>query len=223
MSLPDAVHVLRFEASFGERTMELHPAAIETDGGVLLIDTGFPHKVDDILGDLEDAGFSAEDIRMVFLTHQDGDHAGGLATVLERTDATTIASEIAGPVIDGREDPRTTPGEGDRYPPARVDLEVAEGATINTDAGPAEVYETPGHTPGHLSLYLPDHNLLIAGDALGLYGDTLDAPEDEVTEDPAQALASIESLSDLEIDQVLCYHGGLTDDGTERLNEIVAD
>lgn len=222
MSLPETVHTLPFEASFGERTMELFASAIETEDGLILIDTGFPHLVDELLEGVEEAGFSVEDIRMVFLTHQDGDHAGGLATILGQTNATTLASEIAAPVIDGREDPRTTPGEGERYPPARVDVEVSEGDTLNTAAGPAKVIETPGHTPGHLSLYLPEHNFLIAGDALGLYGDTLDAPEDEVTQDPQQALDSIASLAEYEIDQILCYHGGLTDDGTERLNEIVA-
>lgn len=221
MSLPDPVHVLPFEAAFGERTMRLHPAAIETDSGLLLLDTGMPHKVDDILAELDEAGFSAGDISMVLLTHQDGDHAGGLFRILEDTNPTVLAHEIAAPVVDGREEPRVETGD-ERYPPARVDVELVDGVTFNTDAGPARVIETPGHTPGHVSLYLPDEKLLIAGDALGLYGDTLDAPEDEVTLDPEQAIASIDRLADLEIEQVLCYHGGLTDDGSERLAEIAA-
>jgi len=222
MSLPEPVHTFPFDADFGGRTMTLYPSAIETDGGLLLIDTGMPHTVEGILDGVGEAGFDVGDIGMVFLTHQDGDHAGGLSHVLERADPTVIATEIAAAVIDGREEPRVEVGDG-RYPPARVDVEVAGGATINTRAGPARVIETPGHTPGHASLYLPEERLLIAGDALGLYEGRLDAPEPEVTMDSEVALESVATLAELDIDRILCYHGGETDAGTSRLQEIVSE
>lgn len=222
MSLPDTVHVLPFEAPFGERTMVLHPNLIELDDGLLLVDTGFPHNIDDILEQMEADGFDPADIRMVYLTHQDGDHAGGLSRLLEQVDATVLTHRLGAPVVDGRADPRVVPGD-ERYPPARVDVELTGGEVINTAAGPVEVIPTPGHTLDHTSLYLPDEKLLIAGDALGLYDGHLDAPEEAVTEDTDLARESIATLATRDIEQILCYHGGLTQDGSDRLAEIATD
>lgn len=222
MSLPDTVHVLPFEAPFGEQTMVLHPNLIELDDGLLLVDTGFPHEIDNILAQMEDDGYDPADIRMVFLTHQDGDHAGGLARLLEQVDATVLTHRLGAPVVAGRAEPRVVPGD-ERYPPARVDVELNGGETINTAAGPVEVIPTPGHTLDHMSLYIPDERLLISGDALGLYGDRLDAPEEAVTEDTDLARESIGRLANRNIEQVLCYHGGLTEQGSERLAEIAAE
>lgn len=221
MSLPATVHVFPFDAEFGERTMRLHPAGIETEAGLLLVDTGLPHAVDTILEGIAEAGYDAADIRLVLLTHQDGDHAGGLAGLLEHVDPIVIASRKTAAVVDGRAQPRVVPEKG-RYPPARVDVEFDGEITINTAAGPARVLQTPGHTPDHVSVYLPEQKLLIAGDALGLYGDRLDAPEPAVTEDDERARESIGKLAQLDIDRILCYHGGLTDAGSERLAEIAA-
>lgn len=222
MSLPDGVHTFPFEMEFDEQAMTLYPSAIEIENGLILLDTGMPHTIDGILEGIREVGFVPEEIRMVLLTHQDGDHAGGLSTVIEAADPTVLAHEIAAPVIDGRKAPRVEAGP-ERYPPACVDVELGGEATINTSLGPARVIETPGHTPGHVSIYLPDEKLLIAGDALGLYGDRLDKPQPEVTMDQETAIDSIDALSALEIDRVLCYHGGPTGQGSARLEEIVAE
>lgn len=221
MALPEHVHTFPFEAEIVGQTMTLHPSAVETERGLLLFDAGLPHKVDEVTDGIEGAGFSVEDVDMVLATHQDADHAGGIAQMVERSGATVLAHETAAPVVDGRERPRSAADEG-RYPPTRVDVEFGETLRFDTRAGPAEVIETPGHTPGHVSVYFPDKRFLIAGDSLGVYPDVgLAAPEDDVTMDPDRALKSIERLADREIDGILCYHGGLTDDGTERLREIV--
>ncbi len=222
MTLPGYVHTFPFEVEIIGREMTLHPAAIETERGLLLLDAGMPHTVGAIVDGIEETEFAVEAVDMVLATHQDGDHAGGISEIVERSGATVLAHETAAPVVDGCERPRTATDE-ERYPPVRVDVEFNGRLTIDTRAGPAEVIETLGHTPGHVSVYLPGERLLIAADALGIYPDVgLAAPEDEVTMVPDRALASIERLSELAIDSILCYHGGLTEKGSDRLAEIVA-
>lgn len=218
MALPDNIHVFPFEWEFRGQTMLLYPVGIELDDGLLLIDTGLPHTVEEILTQVEAAGFSMSDITMVLITHQDVDHAGGLAHLCSRADPVVLASAQAADVIEGRTMPRV--GESGRYPPARVDIEVPSDVVVNTRAGPVRVIKTPGHTPDHISLYLPEEQLLIAGDALTLHGDILNAPDASVSMDPDLARDSIGRLATLAIDQVLCYHGGLTDQGTARLAKI---
>ena len=79
--------------------------------------------------------------------------------------------------------------------------------------------ETPGHSPGHVSLYLPDERLLLAGDALTAE-DGLDGPNPDFTPEMGRATRSLAALSDLDVDRVLCYHGGFVEEGTDRIEAI---
>jgi glyoxylase-like metal-dependent hydrolase (beta-lactamase superfamily II) len=219
MNLPDGMHTLSLNVAFEGREVTLHPSAIETDGGLLLLDVGLPGTVEQLEGYLDDAGFGFDDVAMILITHQDGDHAGSLASVLERTDATVIAPEGEAAVVDGRENPRG-PGDRERYPPARVDIELDGSGTFNTRAGPARIIETPDHTPDHVSVYLPDAQFLVVADALTVNEDGLAGPRPDMSEDMDRARSSVQKLADLDIDRVLCYHGGYTEEGSDRIAEL---
>ncbi|MFB6298631.1 MAG: MBL fold metallo-hydrolase [Halobacteriales archaeon] len=221
MALTAGVHVLSqtIEQDGVENT--IHPAAVETPKGVMLLDVGYPGATDQIAAGLEDVGFEWTDVRSVLLTHQDGDHAGALQAVVERTDAIVYAHEICSPYVDGRKHPIKSP-EGQRYPPADVDVDVVGGVTFRTVAGPMEVIYTPGHAPGHVSLYFPDESLLIAGDALTADDDGIAGPSEEYTLEMDDALDSAAGLAELDIEQVLCFHGGAVDADNDRIGELVA-
>ncbi|WP_049898319.1 MBL fold metallo-hydrolase [Halococcus agarilyticus] len=219
MDLPDHVHALSLDVAFEGREITLHPSAIETERGLLLLDTGLPSTIDQLADRLDAAGFALDDVVTVLVTHQDGDHAGGLSAVVERSGATVVAHEHDAPAIDGREDPGGPPGR-ERYPPARVDLELGGAATFHTRAGPARVVPTPGHTTGHVSVFLPEERLLIAADALTVDEDGLAGPRPDVTRDVDRALSSVARLADLDIDRTLCYHGGFVKEGTDRIAAI---
>lgn len=47
-----------------------------------------------------------------------------------------------------------------------VDCWYRQGDVLEFGPITMEVIETPGHTPGHISLYLPDRNLIFVGDTL---------------------------------------------------------
>ncbi|MFC6717387.1 MBL fold metallo-hydrolase [Natrialbaceae archaeon GCM10025810] len=217
-----SVHALPTSVEYGGREFAITPAVLETDRGLVLIDAGPEGMADALEVHLSDLGYGLEDVWLVLLTHHDGDHAGGLADLLERTDAVVAAHPEEAPYVEGDEGP-IKGGDGDRYPPAPVDLHLVEGVRIPTVGGPAEVVETPGHCPGHLSLYLPEDRLLLAGDALVADGDDpLSGPKPHFTPDMDRAMESVARLADLEIDQVLCFHGGSVEEGTKRIREIAA-
>jgi len=46
------------------------------------------------------------------------------------------------------------------------DRPLLDGVRIDTDLGPWEVHETPGHAPSHVCLFQPEHRVLISGDHL---------------------------------------------------------
>lgn len=195
-----------------------HPAAVETDRGIVLLDVGFPQALDQLEAGLEAAGAGLDAVWAVVLTHQDGDHVAGLSAVVERADPVVLAHPACAPYVDGRRDP--IKGGGDRYPAVPVDVEVADGTTIRTAAGPMAVVFTPGHAPGHVALHFPDERLLVAGDALTAPEGDLAGPSEAFTLDMDTAIESVGRLADLDVERTLCYHGGFVEQGTGAIARI---
>ena len=219
MEIADGVYAFPQTVGVGDSERTFHPSAVETATGLVLVDVGFPGQSEQVEANLDSAGFDWSDVRAVLLTHQDGDHAGGLAEVLDHADATVYAHEACAPYVDGREHPLKS-DDDDRYPPARVDVELVDGVRFNTLAGPMDVVFTPGHAPGHISLHLPEAGVLLAGDALTADGDGLQGPNERYTPEMAQALDSAERLSARSFDRVLCHHGGPVTAGPERVASL---
>ena len=90
-------------------------------------------------------------------------------------------------------------------------LELFTDRQLDLPGRPVVVH-TPGHTSGHCSLHLPDHGVLLAGDAL-MTGHALARTEgpqllpDFFHTDAAQARQSLERLRNLSADVVVPGHG----------------
>lgn len=223
MEITDGVHTLPIDFEFMGDPVTVHPVAIETGRGLLLVDAGIPGTTDQLAAGLADAGFKLDDVAYVLVTHGDTDHAGGVAEVVERTGATVFAHSAETPFIEGREDPVKDDGIDADVSPVRVDVEVVDSVAFRTRAGPVRVVDTPGHCPGHVSLYLPEERLLVSADALtAMGGDGLAGPIPDFTPDMDAAADSVGRLATFDVDRTLCYHGGLVEEGSERIEEIHA-
>jgi glyoxylase-like metal-dependent hydrolase (beta-lactamase superfamily II) len=75
--------------------------------------------------------------------------------------------------------------------------------------GGCEVMMTPGHTPGHISLYLSELNTIISGDAIALENGEPVLANPQFTLDMNEANASMQRLIDYPADRIICYHGGV--------------
>lgn len=202
MEIVDGVYSLPVSVELEDGTeLTVNPAAVETERGAVVIDTGWPGSAEQLESGLDRAGLGWDDVWSVVITHQDLDHAGALAEVLDMTDPVVFAHRECAPYVDGREFPVKL--EDERYPPARVDVELSEGVRFDTAAGPMEVVFTPGHAPGHVSLYFADEQLLVSGDALHAPEGTLDGPR--YPRDEATAIDSIERLASLEVRRTLTH------------------
>jgi glyoxylase-like metal-dependent hydrolase (beta-lactamase superfamily II) len=85
------------------------------------------------------------------------------------------------------------------------------------------VIHTPGHTPGHVSLYHKQSKTLIAADALVVSNGQLLGPIPEYSVNYEIAMQSINKFVEYDIEAVICYHGGLyTDNVNQRIAEIAA-
>ena len=221
MELTDGVCALELSMDRGDEQFRIHPAAVETPKGLLLVDVGLPSQTDELATALDDHGFGLADVRAVVLTHHDGDHAGGLAAVTERADDPVVyAHEAATPYVDGRQFPLKTDADAERYPAVPVDVELRDGVTFRTDAGPMRAVFTPGHAPGHLAFHFPEAGVLLAADALRSEGGTLSGPSERFTPDQSEATRSVGRLAELDASSILCYHGGPIEAGAEDIGRV---
>ena len=91
--------------------------------------------------------------------------------------------------------------------PAEVDVTLRGGDVLDICGG-CEVIDTPGHTPGHISLYLPAQGTVVTGDAMVLEQGLPAVANPQFAFDLAAAQASLERLVDLGAARYICYHGG---------------
>lgn len=75
--------------------------------------------------------------------------------------------------------------------------------------GGITVIHLPGHTPGHIGLYHHSSKTLIAGDALFVDNSRLTVPPDSLNVDTDLAINSLKKLTQYDIAQIICCHGGL--------------
>ena len=152
------------------------------------------------------------DLALVVNTHWHSDHVGGNA--LLQAAGAGIAASIPDADAVARRDPGCCLAEYLDQPvaPYDVDESLDDGQILRLGEADWQVVRTPGHTPGHLSLWQPEERLLIAGDALSDYDVgwvnlALDGPDAAAT-----ALASLQRLADLAPRVVLPAHGPLPAD-----------
>jgi hydroxyacylglutathione hydrolase len=102
-----------------------------------------------ILAALEARGWR---LTHILNTHHHSDHAGGNLELKKRT-----ACRIIGP----RADAGRIPG---------IDVQVGDGDSFELGSHRVEVFDTPGHTRGHIVYWLPDDGAAFVGDTLFAMG-----------------------------------------------------
>ncbi|MBJ8053470.1 MBL fold metallo-hydrolase [Bacillus cereus] len=188
----------------------IHPILLWDDEMAVLIDTGFPGQIEDIRVEMDKVGVSFDKLKVVILTHQDIDHIGSLPELLHNcgSNIKVYAHELDKPYIEG-ELPLLKDAQVQNPPKGKVDDTLVDGQELPYCGG-ILVIHTPGHTPGHISLYLRQSKTLIAGDSMYSANGILGGIHAPTTLDVKEAQNSLKKYLNLEIDSVVCYHGGLS-------------
>lgn len=144
----------------------------------VLIDAGMPQSADDILSAAEERFGSISHPKAIILTHGHFDHVGALGELVERWDVPVFAHELEMPYLTGESnypepDPTAEGGLVVKMSPMFPNEGIDLGDRVRKLPADGSVPEmpgwrwihTPGHTPGHVSLFRDEDRALIAGDA----------------------------------------------------------
>jgi glyoxylase-like metal-dependent hydrolase (beta-lactamase superfamily II) len=145
--------------------------------GLTLIDTGLSRHFKTTLQAISRLGRSPADLKRILITHSDGDHMGALADLKAICGARAYASLIEAQAIEKAKPSRELKMHGVqaqlfklvrpilKAKPAHIDELLEDGQVLPILDG-LRVINTPGHTPGHISLYAPTAKILFCGDSM---------------------------------------------------------
>lgn len=224
MKIGNNIEALELKMTINGHPNVIHPVVMWSDDEATLIDTGMVGQYEDLKQALNDAGVKPESIKQIIITHQDIDHIGNLPAFLKEFPQTQVWAHAEDkPYIEGNKEMikmdssrlEQMPEEMrkqmkdfvDSLIRVKVTRELEDGETLNLQGG-IEVIFTPGHTPGHISLFVKKEQLLITGDAMVAEDGELKGPREEVTPDIDEAFASVRKLKNYDFEYALCYHGG---------------
>lgn len=201
------------------------PEPVIFDAGLSCVGKLYVEAIKSVLGDRQPS--------ILFLTHSHWDHCGS-ASILKTAfpEMKIAASALAADIVNRpnalslirtlneaaaaeiRKVPELEPNLiNDPFSAFDVDIVLQDGQVFDLGAGTTvQVFATPGHTKDHYSFYLPQDEILIAGEAAGVYyGPTTISPE--FVSDYEAYLSSIKRLALLPA-QVYCqgHFACLTDE-----------
>ncbi len=235
--------VLTIEQIYNDNVKAYHPVILKSDTEMILVDCGTPNSVSKIKENALTQDVNIDNLTKVVITHQDLDHIGSLAELKRKYPDVQILADIKErPYINGekefvklqklretydslsecqKEMITALQKSYSSYEPVDIDG-ILHDHDIFSWCGGVEIISTPGHTEGHICVYVYEFKTLIAGDALFVQDGELVISLPMYTLDFEQAKQSVRKLLDYDIKEIICYHGGIyKGDIKAALNKIL--
>jgi hydroxyacylglutathione hydrolase len=169
---------------------------------ICLIDSGVAGSDGMILDYIKQVGRNPRDITRIILTHSHADHIGGSPALKKQTGCKVAAHIDARPWIENVDRQYAERPVGNFYDliggPVEVDSGLKDGDRVDLgDGGTLEIFHTPGHSDGSISLLYNRDSALFTGDAVPKPASV------PIYEDVTVSIESIKKLKQIEGLEVL--------------------
>jgi hydroxyacylglutathione hydrolase len=167
----------------------------------LLIDPGHSKFVKQLFDQMEEDGLSPDTVDLIITTHSHPDHLEGLETFLDKPAKMAMSEEEERYLLESGRSLYEMMRQP--LPKFRIDFYLKEGK-LHLGENSFDILQTPGHSPGSLSIYWTERKALFTGDVVfnGGIGRT-----DFLEGNPKALMESIERLSQWETEMLLPGHG----------------
>ena len=191
----------RTTTKFHHARYSMYKPVVIVDGmGLVLFDTGTPGSFPRIRSCVESLGFKINDIKKIIISHAHADHVSELKHIVDVSKAKVYAHEAEAPYVEKR-----ILGHRD-FEAVPVDVRLKDGDTLDILGG-LKVVHTPGHTPGHISLYAMKEKVLLAADLFRYSRGAFHLCPPQYSLDYVAVVRSMNKISGLDFDVAVLYHG----------------
>jgi len=221
--------MLDINFEYNNEMQTINPVMLIGNRDVVLVDCGYPNFLPLLETEMKSKGIDPDSLTKVLITHHDDDHMGSLYEIKRKyPNVKVVASEIESEYISGRKKSlrllqaeevlKNLPSEQKHFEiefieslrkvkPVNVDITVKDGDHFDW-AGGCQVVSTPGHMPGHISLFLKETNSIVTGDSAVVENGKLVIANPQFTLDLNMAEQSLEKIIAINADNYYCFHGG---------------
>jgi hydroxyacylglutathione hydrolase len=141
----------------------------------VLVDTGFPGSTPRIINSLHKNGIEPDWLSLILITHGHSDHFGSAAELKKLTGAPVAIHKLDAEALIKGHDPALKPtgfigrmlvpvierrGPA-KAPPVEPDILISDELDLRKYGVEGKVIHTPGHTPGSLSVILPNGESIV--------------------------------------------------------------
>ncbi len=131
---------------------------IDTGAGLILIDTGYPQNLYQVIENIYALGFNPHDVKYIIHTHGHIDHCGGTKAFVSLYGGKTFIGKGDENYVNGTLDLTWAKELDEEYDGAfEADVILQDEDVVCLGNTSIRILSTPGHTPGTISLFFDTH------------------------------------------------------------------
>jgi hydroxyacylglutathione hydrolase len=189
----------------------------------VLVDTGYSGSAPAIMDKLHENGVDPGWFSLILITHGHADHFGSAAEIKKQTGAPIAVHKLDAEALIKGQDPSLKPTGfigrmflpllerrgPSKAPPVKPDVLIGEELDLKKYGVDGKVIHTPGHTPGSLSVILPNGEFIV-GDLIMRGMLRFWQPNYPLfADDMSQLNKSIKLILRKKPTKIYCTHGGI--------------